>query len=90
MLTASSFDCLTVVELLQNIYDYLFVLTRKKYLYFEIYSKWNIERLFLKWPFYFPDIVYELERLEENDPFFRPGLNANAKRYYNTLLHYGK
>lgn len=33
---------------------------------------------------------YVLQKIEDRDPFFRPGPNANAKRYYNLLLHYGK
>ena len=93
MMLASRFHYLSVVELLQNIHDYVHVIKKEPYLYcnftLKIYLKWNIDGLFLKWPKYFPEIVYVLEKLEDNNPFFRPGCNANAKRYYNLLLHYG-
>lgn len=88
------FDHLSVVELRQNVDDYLHVLKKEPYLFcnftLEIYLKWNINRLFLKWQKNFPEIVYVLQKIEDRDPFFRPGRNANAKRYYNLLLHYGK
>ena len=88
------FDHLSVVELLQNVDNYLHVLKREPYLFWnftlEIYLKWKINRLFLKWPKTFPEIVYVLQKIDDKDPFFRPGPNANAKRYYNLLLHYGK
>ena len=94
MMLASRLDYLSVVELLQNIHDYVHVIKKEPYLYWnftlEIYLKWNIDGLFLKWPKYFPEIVYVLEKFENNNPFFRPGCNANARRYYNLLLHYGK
>ena len=48
------------------------------------------EKTFLKWPEYFPKIMYVLEKLEDNDPFFRPGSSYNQRRYYNLHLHYGK
>ena len=91
MMLASRFDYLSAVELLQNIHDYVHVIKREPYLHcnfmLEIYLKWNIDRLFLKWLKYFPEIVYVLEKLEDNDPVFRPGCSANARRYYNLLLH---
>ena len=48
------------------------------------------KKTFIKWPEYFPKIMYVLEKLEDNDPFFRPGSSYNQRRYYNLHLHYGK
>ena len=48
------------------------------------------EKTFLKWPEYFLKIMYVLEKLENNDPSFRPGLSYNQRKYYNLQLQYGK
>ena len=45
------------------------------------------KKTFIKWPEYFPKIMYVLEKLEDNDPFFRPGSSYNQRRYYNLHLH---
>ena len=94
MMRSHQFDHLSKVELLQNIHDYLDILKREPYLYcnftLKIYLKWNIDRIYLKLPKYFPKIMAVLENLEDNDPFFRPGCAVNERRYYNLLLHYGK
>ena len=91
---AYRFDDLSVVELLQNIADYLHVLKREPYPYcnftLEIYLKWNIDRLYLKWPEYFLKIMEVLQKIEDNHPFFCPGCARNERRYYNLLFHYGK
>ena len=88
------FDHLSKFELLQNIHDYLDILKREPYLYcnftLKIYLKWNIDRIYLKWSKYFPKIMDVLEKLEDNDPVFRPECAVNERRYYNLLLHYGK
>lgn len=94
MISSRQFDHLSKVELLQNIHDYLDILKRESYLYcnftLNIYLKWNIDRIYLKWPKYFPTIMEVLEKLEDNDLFFRPRCAVNERRYYNLLLHYGK
>ena len=55
---ARRFDHFSVVQLLQNIDDYIHVLNDESFLYdndtLKLYLKWNIDRLFLKWSEYFP------------------------------------
>ena len=55
---ARRFDHFFVVQLLQNIDDYIHVLNDEPFLYdndtLKLYLKWNIDRLFLKWLEYFP------------------------------------
>ena len=48
------------------------------------------KKTFIKWPEYFPKIMYVLEKLEDNDPFFRPGSSYNQRKFYNLHLQYGK
>ena len=94
MLQPYRFNELFVVELLQNIHEYFFVLTIEVNLFcnftIQTHLNWKIDRLFLKWPKHFANTVYVLERLEENDLFFGPGSTANGRLYYNTLIRYGK
>ena len=94
MLLLSNFQHLTVVQLLQNIHNYSHSMPRWQdkplQSIFEQYLNWNIDVLFTKWPERFPDIVFVLEKIQENDPFFRPGSAADEIMFYNKLIHYGK
>ena len=55
--------------------------------FIDFYIKWSIKKPFLKWPKFFPDVVFVFEQLEENDPFFEPGSANNERNYYNKLIH---
>ena len=44
----------------------------------------------LKWPKYFPDIMFACTKLAQDDFFFQPRVPANEISYYNRLIHYGK
>lgn len=97
ILKSSRFDNLIVIQLLQNIHDYFLDLSSNDLcydlgysLFLELYLKCNIERLFLKWPKSFPNIIFVLERVEEDDPFFIPASSNNERHYYNILTHYGQ
>lgn len=94
ILSSKHFDHLSVIQLLQNVDDYLHVLVKEPYLYcnytLEIYLKWCTDILFLKWPTQFPDLVYVLEKIEQRDFFNQPGASSNERRFYNLLLQYGK
>ena len=94
MLLLSNFQHLTVVQLLQNIHDYSHSMPQWQdkplQSIFEQYLNWNIDVLFTKWPERFPDIVFVLKKIQENDPFFRPGSAADEIMFYNKLIHYGK
>ena len=68
------FDHFSVVELRQNVDDFLHVLKREPYLFcnftLEIYLKWNINRLFLKWRKNFPEIIMFCKKLRIGTHFF--------------------
>ena len=70
-------NVLSIVQLLQNIDDYNHILTLESYLYcnymLETFKKWCTDRLFLRWPEQFPDLIHVLDRNYERDPFFMPG-----------------
>lgn len=91
---SSRFNDLSVVQSLQNIDNYYHVLIREPDLFcdftLEILIKWCVDRLILKWPMCFPDLMYILDRIKQRDMFFCPGCSTNERRHYNLLVHYGK
>ena len=94
VLTRSSFEDLTVVELIQNICCYMDHKREKNFWFefdiFDKYIRWNFEFLWLKWLKFSPYIMYVYNKLGQDDPFFYPGVPSNEIPFYNRLIHYGK
>lgn len=94
VLTRSSFQDLTVIELIQNISCHIDYKREKNcwYLFdiFHEYISWKFEFLCFKLSECFRDIIYIFENLEQDDEFLHPGSTANERNFCNRLLHYEK
>ena len=94
VLTRSSFQDLTVIELIQNISCYIDYKREKNCWYhfdiFHEYIRWKFEFLCFKLSECFWDIIYIFENLEQDDEFLHPGSTTNERNFYNRLLHYEK
>lgn len=84
MLSLRAFEELSVCELLDNVRCYSLLMPdssirKELYCILEVYLEWNIKILFSRWPKSFPNIVFVLEQIQENGPFFDPGSTHNTQ-----------